>query len=145
MLFHMYLTPVTKILIPVTKKQTLHIKQRTLKPLACTATQSQTRTIYTATKNLYNETTEQQTNQRTLKPLAYTATHSHKHVQYTQQQNKSATNKRTNTYIHIIHTYIHKIIKHKKVPAETLASAGTPLSWRPPTLPLSQYHRRKRA
>ena len=63
MLFHMYLTPVTKILIPVTKKQTLHIKQRTLKPLACTATQSQARTIYTATKNLYNETTEQQTKQ----------------------------------------------------------------------------------
>ena len=56
MLFHMYLTPV--ILIPVTKqqnkntnKQTLHInqrtKQRTLKPLAYTATHSHKHVQYT--------------------------------------------------------------------------------------------------
>ena len=47
-----------------------------------------------------------------------------------------------NGLLQLITYHIHT---QKKVPAETLASAGNPLSWRPPTLPLSQYHRRKRA
>lgn len=84
----------------------------------------------TATKNLYNETTEQQTKQIGNK-RTNTYIHTYNRVQYTHTQ-KTATEQ--HVYNYIIHT--------KKVPAETLASAGTPLSWRPPTLPLSQYHRR---
>ena len=100
MLFHMYLTPVTQILIPVTKKQNKNTNKQTLH-------------------------INQRTKQRTLKPIACTAApHSHKHVQYTQpqkisttKQQSNKTNERTTTYIHIIHTYKQKIIHayiHKK-------------------------------
>ena len=91
MLFHMYLTPV--ILIPVTKqqnkntnKQTLHINQRTLKPLAYTATHSHKHVQYTQQQKI--STTKQQSN----------------------KQNKSATNERTHTYTHTTayNTHIHK-------------------------------------
>ena len=67
MLFHMYLTPVTQILIPVTKKQNKNTNKQTLH-------------------------INQRTKQRTLKPIACTAApHSHKHVQYTQPQKISTT------------------------------------------------------